>query len=65
MIDRNNKGKTLALPQHYLEKSGIDIGFGHKDSPGGFKYSLLIVDYKTRHNFIDGLIISGEDIHNV
>jgi hypothetical protein len=64
-IDRNNKGKTLALPQHYLKKFGMDIGFGHKDSPGGLKYSLLIVDYKTRHNFIYGLrAVSGEDIHN-
>jgi hypothetical protein len=54
-IDRNNKGKALALPQQYLEKVGMDIGFSHKDSPGGFKYSLLIVDYKTRHNFIYGL----------
>jgi hypothetical protein len=26
-IDRNNKGKTLALPRHYLEKFGMDIGF--------------------------------------
>jgi hypothetical protein len=64
-IDRNNKGKTLALPRHYLEKVGIDIRFGHNDSPGGFKYSLLIVDYNTRHNFIYGLqAITGEDIHN-
>jgi hypothetical protein len=55
MIDRNNKGKTLALPHHYLKKVGMDIGFGHNDFPGVFKYSLLIVDYKTRHNFIYGL----------
>jgi hypothetical protein len=43
----------------------MDIGFDHKDSPGGFKYSLLIVDYKTRHNFIYGLrAVTGKDIHN-
>jgi hypothetical protein len=65
-IDRNNKGKTLSLPCHYLEKFGMDIGFGHNDSPGGFKYSLLIEDYKTQHNFIYGLpAVTGEDKHNV
>jgi hypothetical protein len=64
-IDRNHKGKTLNLPQHYLEKVGMDIGFGHKDSPGAFKYSLLIVDYKTHDNFIYGLrAVTGEVIHN-
>jgi hypothetical protein len=64
-IDRNNKGKTIALPQHYLEKFGMDIVFGHKESAGGFKYSLLVVDYKTRHNFIYGLrAVTGEEIHN-
>jgi hypothetical protein len=30
-IDRNNKGKKFALPHHYLEKVGMDIGFRHKD----------------------------------
>jgi hypothetical protein len=43
----------------------MDIRSGHNDSPGGLKYSLLIVDYKTLHNFIYGLrSITGEDIHN-
>jgi hypothetical protein len=66
IIDRNNKGKTIALPRHYLEKVGLDIGFGPKDSPGGFKYSLFVMDYKTQHNFIYGLrSVIGEDIHNV
>jgi hypothetical protein len=65
-INRNNKGKTFAIPCHYLEKFGMEFGFIHKDSPGGFKYSLLIVDHKTRHNFIYGLrAVTGEDIHNV
>jgi hypothetical protein len=43
----------------------MDIGFGHKDSPDGFKYSRLIVDYKTWHNFLYGLrTVTDEDIHN-
>jgi hypothetical protein len=65
MIDRNNKRKTLALHQHYLEKAGLDIGLVHKDSPGCFNYSLLILDYKTWHKFIYGLLdVMSEDIHN-
>jgi hypothetical protein len=43
----------------------MDIGFGNTDSPGGFKYSLLVVDNKTRNNFIYGLrAVTGDCIHN-
>jgi hypothetical protein len=64
-IDRNNRGKNIALSHHYLKKVVMDIGFGHNDSPDGFKYLLLIVDYKTRRNFIYVLCaVTGEDIHN-
>jgi hypothetical protein len=64
-IERNNKGKPLSRPTHFLEKVGMDFGYGHTDSPGGFKYSLLIVDYKTRNIYIYGLKgITGADIHN-
>jgi hypothetical protein len=51
-IEWNNKGKPLLRPTHSLEKVGMDIGYGHTDSPGGFKYSLLIVNYKTRNTYI-------------
>jgi hypothetical protein len=43
----------------------MDICHGHADSPGGFKYSLLIVDYKTSQKYIYGLKgITDADIHN-
>jgi hypothetical protein len=43
----------------------MDIGYGNPDSPGGFKYSLLIVDYKTQPKYIYILKgITGADIHN-
>jgi hypothetical protein len=44
-----------------LEKVGMDIRFGHANSPGGFIYSPLIVDYKTRKKFIYGMKdVSGD-----
>jgi hypothetical protein len=48
----NNKCKPLSLPTYFLEKVGMDIGYGHPDSPGGFKYSLITADYKTQHKYI-------------
>jgi hypothetical protein len=38
-IERNNKVKDLALPAQFLEKVGMDIRYGHTDSPDGFKIS--------------------------
>jgi hypothetical protein len=64
-VERNNKGKPLSRPTHFLEKVGMDIGYGHPDSPGGFNYSLLIEDYKTRQKYIYGLkSTTGADTHN-
>jgi hypothetical protein len=63
--ERNNKGKPLSLSTHFIEKVGMDIGYGNPDSPGGFKYSLLIVDYKTQSKYIYRLKgITGADIYN-
>jgi hypothetical protein len=63
-IDRKNKGKSLSSPAHFLENVGMDIGYGHPGFPGGFKYSLLIIDYKTHHKYIYGFKgITGADIH--
>jgi hypothetical protein len=61
----NNKGKPLPRPTHFLKKVGMDIGYGHPDSPDGFVYSLLIVDYKNRNKYIYVLRgITGAEIHN-
>jgi hypothetical protein len=65
MIEWNKKGKPLSLPTHFLEKVGTNIGYGRPYSPGGFKYSLLIVDYKTIRKYIYGLGgLTGADVHN-
>jgi hypothetical protein len=46
-------------------RSSYDVHPTISMTPGGFKYSLLIVDFKTRHNFIYGLrAVTGEYIHN-
>jgi hypothetical protein len=43
----------------------MDIRYGHRDSPGGFRYPLVIVGYKTRHAYIYGIRgITREDTHN-
>jgi hypothetical protein len=64
-IKQKNKGKPLSLPKHILERADMDIGYGHPDSPVGFKYFLLIDDYNTRHKYIyEPGGITGADIHN-
>jgi hypothetical protein len=41
-IERNNKGKPLSRPTHFLEKVGMDIGYGYTDSQvGSIIISLL------------------------
>jgi hypothetical protein len=65
MTKRNNRGKRLAIPTQFLEKVAMDIGYGHPDSPGSFKYSLLNVDCKTQYTYIYGIRgITGDGIHN-
>lgn len=65
MIGRNNKGKPLPLPTPFLDKVGMDIGYGHPNSPDRFEYSLLIVDYNNWNKYIYVLRgITGAEIHN-
>jgi hypothetical protein len=41
------------------------MGFGHVNSPGGFRYSLLIIYYKTYKKFIYGMKdVTDDKIHN-
>jgi hypothetical protein len=43
----------------------MDIGYGHADSPGGSKYSLLIFDYNMQEKYIYGLkCITRANINN-
>ena len=46
-IRRGRKSKSLKRPKTPLNVVGMDIGYGDGTSPGGFKYTLLLVDRTT------------------
>jgi hypothetical protein len=54
-IKRGRKGKSLQRPKTALDVVGMDIGYGDGTSPGGFKYTLLLVDRTTRNTWVYGL----------
>ena len=54
-IKRGRKGKSLQRPRKALDVVGMDIGYGDGTSPGGFKYTLLLVDRTTRKTWVYGL----------
>jgi hypothetical protein len=43
-IKRNKHGKLLERPPSTLHTVGMDIGYGPGTSPGGYNYSLTIVE---------------------
>jgi hypothetical protein len=54
-IQRNKHGKLLERPNTALHTVGMDIGYGDGTSPGGYKYTLTLVDFATRHTWVYGL----------
>jgi hypothetical protein len=54
-IQRGHKGKSLTRPKTALDVVGMDIGYGDGTSPGGFKYTLLLVDRTTHKTWVYGL----------
>ena len=54
-IQRGCKGKSLTRPKTALDVVGMDIRYGDGTFPGGFKYTLLLVDRTTRKTWIYGL----------
>jgi hypothetical protein len=54
-IKQGRKGKSLKCPQTAFDVVGMDIGYGDGTSPGGFKYTLLLVDRTTRKAWVYGL----------
>jgi hypothetical protein len=54
-INRNNHGKILERPRTALHTVGMAIGYGDGTSPGGYKYTLTLVDFATCHTWVYGL----------
>ena len=48
---RSNK-HDVPRPSRFFDIAHMDITYGDTIAPGGIKYALLIVDRKTRYNFI-------------
>ena len=54
------KGTPVTSP---LEVGGMDIGYGESNSPGGYKYVLVLVDKCTSNTFVYGIHgTSGADV---
>lgn len=52
---RNKRGRLLARPTRVLCKVGMDIGYGEGVSPGGYRYTLLLVNYAMDYAWMYGL----------
>ena len=57
---RRQKGSKAIAP---LQLVGMDIGYGDGNSPGGYKYALVLVDKCTTNSFVYGMHgASGADV---
>ena len=48
---KSNKHE-VSRPKHFFDIAHMDITYGDTIAPGGIKYALIIVDRKTRYNFV-------------
>ncbi len=52
-IQRHRSNKTeVVRPKHFFDIAHMDITYGDTVAPGGIKSALIIVDRKTRYNFV-------------
>ena len=52
-IQRHKSNKnSVDRPKHFFDIAHMDITYGDTVAPGGIKYALIIVDRKTRYNFV-------------
>ena len=52
-IHRHKSNKeAVARPKHFFDIAHMDITYGNTVAPGGIKFALLVVDCKTRYNFV-------------
>lgn len=52
-IQRHTSNKNPAeRPKHFFDVAHMDITYGDTVVPGGIKFALIIVDRKTRYNYI-------------
>ena len=52
-IQRHRSNKTeVVRPKHFFDIAHMDITYGDTVAPGGIKFALIIVDHKTRYNFV-------------
>ena len=55
-IQRHKSNKEcVQRPKHFFDIAHMDITYGDTVAPGGIKYALVIVDRKTRYNFVQPL----------
>ena len=52
-IHRNTHNKSaVERPSHFFDVAHMDIAYGDTVAPGGIKFALVVVDRKTRYNFV-------------
>ena len=58
---RRNK-EPVPHPESYLDDIHMEIGYGDRESIGGFPYVLLLVDRTTRNAWVYGLKTLSQDL---